>query len=72
MNYDDALVILDDTAAMNHSVCDSATRWVSFDTNITFQQKIRYAKEVCLGGMMILSLDQDTYDWRALRGLLKR
>lgn len=72
MKYDDALVILDDTAAVNYMVWDSATQWVSFDTNVTFQQKIKYANDVCLGGLMIWSLDQDTYDWQALSGLLNK
>ncbi|KAJ5653046.1 hypothetical protein N7490_000049 [Penicillium lividum] len=72
MNTDDAIVFLDDTAAVNYMVWDAATQWVSFDTNVTFQQKIAYANEVCLGGVMIWSLDQDTYDWQALSGLLNK
>ncbi|KAL7651280.1 hypothetical protein ACMYSQ_011013 [Aspergillus niger] len=70
MNDADAVVYLDDTDAVNYMIWDSATQWVSFDTNVTFQQKIAYANEVCLGGLMIWSLDQDTYDWQALSGLL--
>ncbi|GLA58752.1 hypothetical protein AtubIFM54640_008854 [Aspergillus tubingensis] len=66
----DAVVYLDNADAVNYMIWDSATQWVSFDTNVTFQQKIAYANEVCLGGLMIWSLDQDTYDWKALSGLL--
>ncbi|OJJ36372.1 hypothetical protein ASPWEDRAFT_108842 [Aspergillus wentii DTO 134E9] len=45
-------------------------QWVSFDTNQTFKQKVDYANDHCLGGVMIWSNDQDTYDWQALSALL--
>jgi hypothetical protein len=44
--------------------------WVSFDNNQTFQQKISFANDHCLGGVMIWAVDQDTYDWQALGALL--
>jgi hypothetical protein len=31
---------------------------------------MEYANQVCLGGVMIWALDQDTYDWQALSALL--
>ncbi|KAJ5918124.1 hypothetical protein N7454_010499 [Penicillium verhagenii] len=68
MEEEDAAVIWDENDAVNYMVWED--QWVSFDTNVTFQQKVDYANEVCLGGLMIWSVDQDTYDWQALGGLL--
>jgi hypothetical protein len=59
----------DEDAAVNYLTYDD-DQWVSFDTNQTFQQKIDYANDVCLGGVMIWAVDQDTYDWEALSALL--
>jgi hypothetical protein len=70
MQTEDAATYWDQTAAVNYMVWGDMAQWVSFDTNTTFQQKVDYANEVCLGGIMIWSLDQDTYDWQALGGLL--
>ncbi|RDH30342.1 hypothetical protein BDQ94DRAFT_161391 [Aspergillus welwitschiae] len=68
MQDEDTEVIWDDTDAVNYMVWGD--QWVSFDTNVTFQQKVDYANTKCLGGLMIWSVDQDTYDWQALSGLL--
>ncbi|PYH81931.1 hypothetical protein BO82DRAFT_414323 [Aspergillus uvarum CBS 121591] len=68
MEEQDAVTIWDETDAVNYMVWED--QWVSFDTNMTFQQKVDYANGVCLGGLMIWSVDQDTYDWQALSGLL--
>lgn len=67
----DAKLYTDETAAVNYMVWDY-DQWVSFDTRETFQLKVDYANSVCLGGVMIWALDQDTYDWQALSGLLGR
>lgn len=45
-------------------------QWVSYDNNVTMKQKIDWANDHCLGGVMIWALDQDTYDWQALTALL--
>ena len=55
--------------AVNYMVWDS-NQWVSYDDARTFKQKVKFAKEKCLGGLMIWAIDQDTYDYRALEGLL--
>ena len=44
--------------------------WISYDNNVTFQQKVDFANSHCLGGVMIWAVDLDTYDWQALSGLL--
>ncbi|OKL57184.1 hypothetical protein UA08_07332 [Talaromyces atroroseus] len=69
MEDDDAYVVWDETDAVNYMFWEG-DQWVSFDNNITFKQKVDYANEVCLGGLFIWSVDQDTYDWQALSGLL--
>lgn len=68
MQDQDTEVFWDEIDAVNYMVWDD--QWVSFDTNVTFQQKVEYANTKCLGGLMIWSVDQDTYDWQALSGLL--
>ncbi|RMJ27114.1 Glycosyl hydrolases family 18 [Aspergillus sp. HF37] len=62
-------LIWNEEAAINYMNWDGY-QWVSFDTKKTFQQKVDYANQVCLGGVMIWALDQDTYDWQALSGLI--
>ncbi|KAJ5658730.1 CAZyme family GH18, partial [Penicillium longicatenatum] len=47
-------------------------QWVSYDNGHTFQQKISWANDHCLGGIMIWALDQDTYDWQAMSALLNK
>ncbi|KAL4924010.1 uncharacterized protein BDV17DRAFT_295821 [Aspergillus undulatus] len=64
-----AELIWDEEAAVNWLTWDGY-QWVSFDNEKTFRQKVDYANEVCLGGVMIWALDQDTYDWQALSGLI--
>lgn len=55
--------------AINYMVWET-NQWVSYDDARTFKQKIDFAKDKCLGGLMIWAIDQDTYDHRALEGLL--
>ncbi|KAI0818343.1 carbohydrate-binding module family 18 [Xylaria sp. FL0064] len=45
-------------------------QWVSYDDSDTFQQKIKYANEKGLGGLLIWALDQDTPDLDAMQALL--
>ncbi|KAH6655949.1 hypothetical protein BKA67DRAFT_675964 [Truncatella angustata] len=64
-----SLLVWDEDAAVNYMTYGE-DQWVSFDTNQTFQQKIDFANDHCLGGIMIWAVDQDTYDWQALSALL--
>lgn len=43
---------------------------MSYDDSETFEQKIKFANEVGLGGMLIWAVDLDTNDLQALRALL--
>ena len=54
---------------MNYAIFDS-DQWISYDSEESFEAKIKYANEVCLGGIMIWSVDQDTFDWEAMTNLL--
>lgn len=45
-------------------------QWVSYDDQDTFQQKIKFANGVGLGGLLIWAIDLDTDDLKALRGVL--
>ncbi|MCJ1250761.1 hypothetical protein MMC30_007989 [Trapelia coarctata] len=45
-------------------------QWVSFDDKETFQQKIEFANNLGLGGLLIWALDIDTPDLQALQGVL--
>ncbi|OBT62696.1 hypothetical protein VE03_07107 [Pseudogymnoascus sp. 23342-1-I1] len=65
----DSILVWDEAAAVNYLTYDD-DQWVSFDTNVTFKQKIDFANSHCLGGLMIWAVDQDTYDWEALSALL--
>jgi hypothetical protein len=67
----DGVAFYDETAAVNYAIFDS-DQWVSYDTNKTFKTKIDYANDICLGGIMIWSVDQDTFDWEAMTALLDK
>lgn len=43
---------------------------MSYDDSDTFEQKIKFANDVGLGGMLIWAVDLDTDDLKALRALL--
>ncbi|KAM0465725.1 hypothetical protein ACHAPV_001782 [Trichoderma viride] len=45
-------------------------QWVSYDDKDTFAQKVEYANSIGLGGVLIWSVDQDTPNSDALRGLV--
>lgn len=45
-------------------------QWVSFDDKETFQQKIKFANDLGLGGLLIWALDLDTPDLQALQGVI--
>ncbi|KAL4954842.1 hypothetical protein BDW69DRAFT_193734 [Aspergillus filifer] len=59
----------EETAAVMYVNWDG-NQWVSYDNNVTMKQKVDWANDHCLGGVMIWALDQDTYDWQALSALL--
>ena len=43
-----------------------SNQWVSYDDEKTFEIKMNYANERCLGGTMIWSVDQDdSFDYSA-------
>ncbi|KAK9413532.1 hypothetical protein SUNI508_11854 [Seiridium unicorne] len=65
----ESVLTYDEDAAVSYLVYET-DQWISFDTNKTFQQKVDWANDHCLGGVMIWALDQDTYDWQALSALL--
>ncbi|KAJ6088215.1 CAZyme family GH18, partial [Penicillium sp. IBT 16267x] len=48
----------DATAGVRWLTFDS-NQWVSFDDGMTMQKKISFANSLCLGGIMIWSIDQD-------------
>lgn len=67
----DPKVVYDKAAAANYIVYgDDKDMWVSYDDSTTFKQKIDWADEVGLGGVMIWSVDQDDTSFSALEGLL--
>ncbi|KAI0877792.1 carbohydrate-binding module family 18 [Hypoxylon argillaceum] len=45
-------------------------QWVSYDDAETFKQKVDFANDLGLGGMLIWAIDQDTDDLEALKGLV--
>jgi len=45
-------------------------QWVSYDDEDTFKQKIEFANNLGLGGLLIWSIDQDTADLQALSSVL--
>ncbi|OTA92708.1 glycoside hydrolase family 18 protein [Hypoxylon sp. CO27-5] len=45
-------------------------QWVSYDDKDTFQQKIKFANDQGLGGLLIWAVDQDTPDLDAMQALL--
>ncbi|KAL3476933.1 glycosyl hydrolases family 18-domain-containing protein [Aspergillus californicus] len=52
------------------SVVWNKNQWISYDDQQTFQQKIKFANERGLGGLMIWAIDQDDRNRDALRGVL--
>ncbi|KAI1171966.1 chitotriosidase-1 [Nemania sp. FL0916] len=63
-------VVYDEDAAANYIVYgDKGDQWVSYDDAKTLKQKVDWANEVGLGGVMIWSVDQDDDQFSALEGL---
>ncbi|KAJ5109929.1 hypothetical protein N7532_002574 [Penicillium argentinense] len=64
-------VTYDEDAAVNWiTYGDGLDNWVSYDDAKTLKQKVDYADEVGLGGVMIWSVDQDDESFTALEGLI--
>ncbi|OJJ66497.1 hypothetical protein ASPBRDRAFT_59613 [Aspergillus brasiliensis CBS 101740] len=59
----------DATAAVKWITWDG-DQWVSFDDGVTMQQKIQAANNLCLGGVMIWSIDMDNTNGDAMNDLL--
>nr|WBV74231.1 putative chitinase [Pestalotiopsis kenyana] len=69
MDTANSILTWNEEAAVNWLTYDD-DQWVSFDNEQTFQQKVDFANDHCLGGVMIWAVDQDTYDWQGLSALL--
>ncbi|GAB1211735.1 hypothetical protein ATERTT37_000859 [Aspergillus terreus] len=61
----DPKVTHDEDAAVKYFTF-SNDQWVSFDDDETFKQKVDWANDVGLGGLMIWSIDQDDKQFSAL------
>lgn len=61
--------IWDKDAAVKYVVW-GGNSWVSYDDKDTFQQKVEYANNQGLGGLLIWAIDQDTSELDALQGLI--
>lgn len=48
----------------------NSDQWVSFDDQETFQQKIKFANNIGLGGLLIWAVDLDTPNLDALQGVI--
>ncbi|KAJ5970687.1 class V chitinase [Penicillium vulpinum] len=59
----------DATAAVKWITWDN-DQWISFDDGVTMQQKIQAANKLCLGGVMIWSIDMDNTKGDAMNDLL--
>jgi chitinase len=68
---DKDLKVIHEDAAAKYSTF-SNNQWVSFDDDETFKQKVDWANDVGLSGLMIWSIDQDDKEFSALAGLLGR
>lgn len=61
----------DEDAAVNYFQYGSAKdQWVSYDDSKTFKQKVDWANDIGLGGLMIWAVDLDDNDFSALTGLV--
>ncbi|KAL5087414.1 hypothetical protein Trisim1_007813 [Trichoderma cf. simile WF8] len=68
---DSAEEIWDEVAAVKMLVYDS-NNWISYDDSTTFQQKVDFANERGLAGLMIWAVDQDDDGFNALQGLTNK
>lgn len=60
--------VYDKEAAVNYFKFDK-DQWVSYDDKKTFDQKVKWANSIGLGGLMIWAIDLDDDDFTALSGL---
>ncbi|KAH7173118.1 glycosyl hydrolases family 18-domain-containing protein [Fusarium flagelliforme] len=61
--------IHDKEAAVNYFTYNK-DQWVSYDDKTTFEQKVKWADSIGLGGLMIWAVDLDDSDFTALSGLI--
>ncbi|KAL2869898.1 glycosyl hydrolases family 18-domain-containing protein [Aspergillus lucknowensis] len=66
---DDITPVYDKENAIKYLIWDE-NQWISYDDQQTFQQKIKFANEKGLGGLLIWAIDQDDRNRDALRGVL--
>ena len=63
------MLTLESVTAVKYIVWDQ-DQWVSYDDEDTIKQKIDFANNLGLGGLLIWSVDQDTRDLKALQAVL--
>ncbi|KAG9759588.1 glycoside hydrolase family 18 protein, partial [Aureobasidium melanogenum] len=68
-NNNDIEKVHDEDAAVNYFKFDN-DQWVSYDDATTFDQKVKWADSVGLGGLMAWSIDMDDEQFTALSGLI--
>ncbi|KAJ6484674.1 hypothetical protein C8R45DRAFT_1214705 [Mycena sanguinolenta] len=61
-------LVFDEAAAVKYLVYNDID-WVSYDDQQTLSMKLQYANDICLGGTMVWSLDQDDSLYTALSAL---
>ncbi|KAJ3559303.1 hypothetical protein NM688_g429 [Phlebia brevispora] len=49
---------------------DDGTNWISYDNDMTFQDKVSFAKDAGFGGLMVWAADLDTFAGDALQAVL--
>ncbi|PYI36201.1 hypothetical protein BP00DRAFT_453217 [Aspergillus indologenus CBS 114.80] len=64
-------LVHDEKDAVNYFVYND-DQWVSFDNNVTFQQKVSWANDIGLGGLMVWSSDMDDKKFTGLSGLINK
>ncbi|KAJ4244051.1 hypothetical protein NW762_014664 [Fusarium torreyae] len=68
--FEGSFTMHDKDAAVNYMVFgDNLDDWVSFDTKETFEQKINYANDLGLRGLLIWAIDQDDDRYTALKAI---
>ncbi|PNP44197.1 hypothetical protein THARTR1_11088 [Trichoderma harzianum] len=68
---DSAEELWDEVAGVKMLVYDS-NNWISYDDSTTFQQKVDFANQRGLAGLMIWAVDQDDDGFNALQGLTNK
>ncbi|UKZ78670.1 hypothetical protein TrVFT333_006416 [Trichoderma virens FT-333] len=68
---DSAYQMWDREAAVKMFVYDS-DNWISYDDSVTFQQKVDFANDRGLAGLMVWAVDQDDDGFNALKALTNR